>query len=115
MSLRTAALVVVFVAAVVAVVVATGAPTRADDNEIIHTVYISVTGRGPNAKSWYKGAPPAGIPVQDAFDHFSEKGYHVVEVRPAQTDLTFIISPGGSSFEEPGLREDSFIVLLQKP
>ena len=42
--------------------------------------YLSVTGDGPQARTWYDGAPPAGVPVQDALDHFAKQGFQVSEI-----------------------------------
>ncbi len=114
MSIRTTALVAILVAAGAAFLLATGAPTQAEDAATHHTVYISVTGRGPTAMGWYKGAPPAGNLLQDALDRFSEQGYRVVEMRPAQPDMVTVVSPGGGVIDESSLRADAYIILMEK-
>lgn len=114
MSIRTTALVALLVAAGTAFVLSTGASTQAEDAVTKHTVYISVSGRGPTARGWYKGAPPAGVIVQDALDNFAEQGYRVVELRAAQPDMVTVISPGGGVIEESALREDAFVILMEK-
>ena len=42
--------------------------------------YLAVSGDGPSARTWYDGAPPAGVPVQDALDHFAKQGFKVAEI-----------------------------------
>jgi hypothetical protein len=59
-------------------------PTAAAPQGKVHTVYISVTGDGPSAKAWFEGAAPAGVPVQNALDHWSERGYRVSALSEAR-------------------------------
>jgi hypothetical protein len=113
MSIRTTALVAILVAAGAAFLLATGAPTQAEDTATHHTVFISVTGRGPTAMGWYKGAPPAGNLLQDALDRFSEQGYRVIAIRPAQPDMVTVVSPSGV-IDESSLRADAYIILMEK-
>lgn len=42
--------------------------------------YLAVSGDGASARSWYDGAPPAGVPIQDALDHFAKQGFQVSDV-----------------------------------
>lgn len=42
--------------------------------------YLAVSGDGATARTWYDGAPPAGVPVQDALDFFAKDGFVVKEV-----------------------------------
>lgn len=42
--------------------------------------YLNVSGDGPSARTWYDGAPPAGVPVQSALDTFAKQGFQVVEI-----------------------------------
>ena len=91
-------------------VVLDGVPSRADDADSPHTAYLSVTGEGPNAKGWYRGAPPAGVPVQEALDHFSEQGYRVKGFR--STERPVVITGSGSS-GDTGIRNE-YVVLLEK-
>jgi hypothetical protein len=79
-----------------------------------HIAFLNITGEGPTAKAWYRGAPPAGVPVQDALDTFSEQGYRVASVSPSQRPIiTSISTQSGSIVDQPEL-EQFFIVLLEK-
>ncbi len=69
------------VAAVLILVVATvagglvfGRGARADGADR-RVVFLYVSGRGPQAKAWYDGAPPSGVAVQAALDTFSKAGF----------------------------------------
>ena len=42
--------------------------------------YLNISGDGPSARTWYDGAPPAGVPVQAALDEFAKQGFQVVEI-----------------------------------
>lgn len=42
--------------------------------------YLAVSGDGSQARTWYDGAPPAGVPVQDALDLFAKQGFQVAEI-----------------------------------
>jgi len=95
-------------------VLALHAPTRADEGTQTHIAYMSITGEGPNAKAWYKGAPPAGVLVQEALDRFSADGYHVAEVRAYERSVVTVVRPEDSSVGRGGAQEDYFIVLLEK-
>lgn len=103
-------LLVLFAAALFVV----GTPSHAEEGEDNHIIYLSVTGEGPNAKAWYDGAPPAGVAVQTALDHFSSLGYHVVEVRPYQRPIVTVVVPDQGVMQEPSIRDEFFIILLEK-
>ena len=45
--------------------------------------YLAVSGDGPNARAWYDGAPPTGVPVQEALNTFATQGFRVAEVSQA--------------------------------
>lgn len=77
-------------------------------------VYLSVRGEGPNANAWYQGAPPAGIPIQDALSEFAGKGYSVREVRPYLRPMVTVIAPESGTIQEPTVRDEFFIILLEK-
>lgn len=73
----------------VAVALAWGA--RADDDAVpprIELRYLAVNGDGPNARGWYDGAPPTGVPVQEALSTLAGQGFRVVEV-----SQNFLITP----------------------
>ena len=101
------------VVAVVALAVLS-VPSHAEDEKATHTVYLNVTGVGPNALAWYQGAPPAGVPVQKALDTFSEQGYRVVEVRPYQRPVVTVVTPDQGIVQEASERDEYFIILLEK-
>ena len=52
----------------------------APPEESIEIRYLGVSGDGSQARTWYDGAPPAGVPVQDALDFFAKQGFRVSEV-----------------------------------
>lgn len=87
--------------------------STADEKAGPHTVFLNVTGEGPTAKAWYRGAPPAGVPFQEALDTFSEKGYRVVEMRASQRQVVQTVLQDGS-IVEPRDEEQYFIVLLER-
>jgi hypothetical protein len=65
------------------------APSHADPAPSkVEIAYVSVLGEGPIARAWYDGAPSPGVPVQDALDHFAEKGYVVVRTTDALRNST---------------------------
>ena len=39
--------------------------------------YLAISDDGPNARAWYDGAPPAGVPTQDALDFFAKQGFQI--------------------------------------
>jgi hypothetical protein len=86
---------------------------RAEDEP--HIVFLNITGEGPTAKAWYRGAPPAGVAVQDALDKFSSEGYHVANVSPSQRPIITTIASGSGSVTDRSEVEQFFIVLLERP
>jgi hypothetical protein len=46
------------------------------DEPLNRVAFLYVTGKGPQAKAWYDGAPPSGVLVQAALDTFTRQGYH---------------------------------------
>ena len=87
-------------------------PTRADDGGP-STVYLSVSGEGPTAKGWFAGAPPAGMLVQDALDHFSEKGYRVAAISPSTRPVISILTDGQQLRSADDL-EHYYVILLER-
>ena len=98
----------------IALLFAVGTPSQAQEGEKTHTVYISVTGDGPNARAWFTGAPPAGTLVQEALDRFSEQGYRVAEVRPYQRSVITVLSEDSSLSPRTADPDETFIILLEK-
>ena len=88
-----------------------GAST-ADEKEGPHTIFLNVTGQGPTAKAWYRGAPPAGVPFQEALDTFSEKGYRVVEMRASQRPIVQNVLQDCSVIDRRD--EEPFILVLME-
>jgi hypothetical protein len=62
--------------------------SEAEPKGTVEIAYISVIGEGPIARAWYDGAPSPGVPVQDALDHFAEKGYVVARTTDALRQST---------------------------
>ena len=84
-------------------------PSRAQADP--HSVFLHVRGQGPTATAWYKGAPPAGILVQEALDRFSGQGYRIVRV----TDIslpTIIVTDSGQA--SPASIEPFYVVFMEK-
>lgn len=101
------------VLATAAVVLASGRQAAVAEDKP-HIVFLNITGEGPTARAWYRGAPPAGEPVQDALDKFSGEGYRVANVSPSQRPIiTNIVGEGGSVVDQPEV-EQFFIVLLER-
>jgi len=69
--------------AAAAVAVTFSRSTLADGASPHRIAVIYVTGHGPQAKAWYDGAPPQGIPVQAALDTYAKDGFHTVAVQNA--------------------------------
>lgn len=87
---RAAVLLLVLLAAVGGAVVLTWG-ARADERAAPAQVdlrYLAVNGDGPNARGWYDGAPPTGVPVQEALTTFAKEGFRVVEI-----SQSFLITP----------------------
>jgi hypothetical protein len=80
-----------------------------------HTVYLHVSGEGPQAKAWYDGGPPTGTLVQAALNHFSAQGYRFAAIsssgRPA---LQTVTSGASAPPHDPSALGAFFVVLLQK-
>ncbi len=87
-------------------------PTQADD-DLPSAVYISVSGDGPTAKGWFAGAPPAGMLIQDALDHFSEKGYRIKSISPSlRHDVTVITND--RELRQLEDLENFYVILLER-
>jgi hypothetical protein len=97
-----------------ALLFAVGTPSNAEEGDAGHIVYLSITGEGPNARAWYKGAPPAGALVQEALDRFSAEGYHVAEVRPYQRSVVTVLTQDSGIAPRTAEVDESFIILLEK-
>ena len=76
--------------------------TEAKDRPAVDIAYLLVFGDGPISRGWYDGAPSPGVPVQDALDHFSKQGYHVVRT----TD---------SLRQTNEANDTSFAIILERP
>ena len=70
-----------FLLAILAVAFTFGRSTLADGAGPHRIVAIYVTGHGPQARAWYDGAPPQGVPVQAALDTFAKDGFRTVSVQ----------------------------------
>ena len=73
--------------------------------------YLFVSGKGPNAKAWYDGGPPAGLQVQAALNSFSSQGFKVTAISSSgQPAVTTSGPPVGS---DPSQGAD-FVILLER-
>ncbi|MFV1959999.1 MAG: hypothetical protein ACC662_11380 [Planctomycetota bacterium] len=88
--------------------------SRAEGDKEPSMVFLHITGEGPTAKAWYRGAPPAGIPVQEALDHFSDLGYHVARIAPSQQPIITNISTAPGTLSDQSTQEQFFIVFLER-
>ena len=64
--------------AVGTVALAFGRGAAADGAAAKRIVYLSVSGKGPQAKAWYDGGPPSGVQIQTALDKWTSDGYRFV-------------------------------------
>lgn len=81
------------------------------DGAALKIAYLFVSGKGPNAKAWYDGGPPAGVQVQAALNVFSQQGYKVTAISSSgQPYFTTAGAPAGS---DPGQGAD-FVILLER-
>ena len=87
MNARSLTLALGVLALVLAFLLVFDRPSQAEDKGAHHIVYLNITGEGPTAKAWYRGAPPAGVLLQEALDKFSAEGYRVSSVSPSQRPL----------------------------
>ena len=87
-------------------------PTQADAGAP-SIVYISVSGEGPTAKGWFAGAPPSGMLVQDALDHFAEKGYRVSRISPSLRPMVTIVTDNAQLRQSEDL-EHFYVILLER-
>jgi hypothetical protein len=100
-----AVLAVVLVAASAAFVFGGRAQADASDRRI---VFLYVSGRGPQAKAWYDGAPPSGVLVQSALDTFTKQGLH----------FAALTSSGSPALAQPAAPENGpiadYVILLER-
>src|SRR5262245_13878275 len=97
---RALALLVVLAVGAAAFAFARGA--RADGPVENRIVFLYVTGKGPQAKAWYDGAPPSGVLVQAALDTFAKQGFH---------HRAIVSSAVPGSLSEPGA---DYVILLHR-
>jgi hypothetical protein len=96
-----------------AVLVAPGFVRAADPAK--ENVYLHVSGYGPNAKAWYKGAPPAGTPVQDALDHFNSRGFRVSHTTDITLpSFTLVVNQSGTEQRIPTDFDPFYVVFMEK-
>jgi hypothetical protein len=74
--------------------------------------YLFVSGKGPAAKAWYDGGPPAGVQVQAALNNFSQQGFKVSAISSSgQPPITTNPAPAGPDSTQGA----DFVILLEKP
>ncbi len=92
------------------------APRPAVADASTHRIaFLTITGEGATARAWYKGAPPAGVPVQDALDTFAADGYRVRNISPSQRPIIQAVVQNSGNVIQPSDVEQYFIVLLERP
>jgi hypothetical protein len=80
-----------------------------------HTVYLHVSGEGPQAKAWYDGGPPTGVLVQTALNHFSSQGYRFAAIASSgRGALQAVGGPLPAAAQDPAALDAVFVVLLQR-
>ena len=102
----------VLAAAVAVAALAVGRGAAADDRPGKRLVYLFVSGKGPQAKAWYDGAPPNGVQVQTALDKFSADGYRYVAISSSGVATNVIgaaAAPTGA--DTPGA---DFVILMER-
>ena len=74
-------------------------------------VYLFVSGKGPSAKAWYDGGPPAGVQVQAALNVFSGQGFKVTAISSSgQPPITTTGSPASGDASQGA----DFVILLER-
>jgi hypothetical protein len=74
-----------------------------------HTVYVSITGDGPNAKAWYAGSSPVGVAVQDALTALTAQGYRVKAL--VAGERPFVVTQAANP---PLVPERTYVLLLER-
>jgi hypothetical protein len=110
MSVRRPRVVLAVAVVLVAALAAWVAQRPASAEPAQHTVYVSITGDGPNAKAWYQGSSPVGAPVQDALSHFAAQGYRVKALVAGERPV--VVTQGGTP---PLLAERTYVLLMERP
>jgi hypothetical protein len=73
--------------------------------------YLYVSGKGPSAKAWYDGGPPAGVQVQAALNVFSAQGFKVTAISSSgQPPITAAGTPAGGDATQGA----DFVILLER-
>jgi hypothetical protein len=106
--------VVSLVVVVAAVVVALAPAGRADDQRPRSMVYVNISGDGPTAKAWYRGAPPPGVPVQEALDAFAKDGYRISRIVPGNRPSIQMVSTVAASSPQAVVPDQQYLLLLEK-
>jgi hypothetical protein len=105
---QSLALALLLAAALVGVAFARGAAAEGGAHRI---VYLYVSGQGPQAKAWYSGGPPSGVPFQDALDTFAKDGFKYAAIassgRPAE-------GAGASTTSSDARGAADYVVLLER-
>jgi hypothetical protein len=114
MNRRTSAVLLALAVAVGAIAVALVQAARVEGADAHRIAYLHVTGRGPTARAWYQGAPPSGVPVQDALDKFAADGY-----RTAALGTVGVPAVGSGGAPSPIASSESvvdlpYVILLER-
>lgn len=99
--------------AVGVVALALGRAADAGGSDGKRLVFVHVTGRGPTARAWYQGAPPSGVPVQDALDRLASEGCRFVAL--ASGGVPGYVQQGTSAPPPTeGALDASYMILLER-
>jgi hypothetical protein len=83
----------------------------AEDSAPHRIAYLYVSGQGPQAKAWYSGGPPSGVPFQDALDTFASQGFKYAAIASSGTPAE---GPGSLPSTTDSRSNADYIVLLQR-
>lgn len=88
---------------------------QADGSPGHRIVFLFVTGSGPQAKAWYDGAAPQGVPVQAALDKFAGEGFKYAAI--SSSGLSNMVNVGSATplpmAGDTNLRAD-YVILLER-
>jgi hypothetical protein len=85
-----------------------GATADGGSHRIVH---LYVSGQGPQAKAWYSGGPPSGVPFQDALDTFAAQGFKYAAI--ASSGMPVESSSGLTATGDKRASAD-YVVLLER-
>ena len=111
---RPSSLVALVLAAVLAagvIVLALGHASRVEAADAHRIEYVQIGGRGANARAWYYGAPPSGVPVQEALDKFAAEGLHFSGIAASSLVSS---TQSGSVATDVALGDPTYVIVLER-